>query len=214
MQRSLGWLGALLGRDTAPDADTLVTPSVTPLPPALTVGPEHVARHPDVAVARRHALARAAEHDLDLRLRWPDLVAVGGYKRTAGVDTGVAGLTLTLPLFDRNGRTVALSEAERQAAEQRAIEAERRARAEMTATIAEARLLAERAATVASDVMEPAGVARRAARTSFREGAGDVLRLLDAERVFGDAQLQATDVRIEAALAMIRARVVLGEDWP
>ena len=80
--------------------------------------------------------------------------------------------------------------------------------------MAEARLLSERAARVDQDVLVPAEVAWRAARTSFREGAGDVLRLLDAERVYGEARREALNLKLEATLAQVRARLALGEEWP
>jgi cobalt-zinc-cadmium efflux system outer membrane protein len=214
LQTSLAWLAALIASDGPIDAASLVVPAMAALEPDLAITGTSLTRSPDVTLARQQAASAGAALDLERRRRWPDLGVSGGYKRTAGVDTAVAGVTLAVPVFNRNDQAIALSLGDQLATEQLAADAERRARAEMSARIAAARLLVERAATLDRDVLAPAEIARRAARTSFQEGEGDVLRLLDAERVYGDAQRDASDVRLEAVLAVLRARIVLGEEWP
>ena len=191
------------------------TRSSIPSPRRTTQPPPATATAiPEVASAHQRAAIAAASADLARRERWPDLPVSGGYKRTAGVNTAVAGVSVSLPLFNRGARAIALGQAEQVAAEQEALEAVRRARAEALARVAEARLLAERAVRVEQDVLVPAEVAWRAALTSFREGAGDVLRLLDAERVYGEARRDAQDLKLGAALAQVRARLALGEELP
>ena len=51
-----------------------------------------------------------------------------------------------------------------------------------------------------------------AARAAFTSGAGDLLRLVDAERVYADARLAVNDLTINAVLATIEARLALAED--
>ena len=211
LQSNLAWLGALLGRAAPPAEDDLVAPDVGPLDARLATDGQLTAV-PEVAAARQRVALAAASYDLTRRERWPDLLVSGGYKRTAGVNTAVAGVAVSLPVFNQRDREVALGLAERAAAAQEAQDMERRARAEALARLTEARLLADRAARVEQDVLVPAEIAWRAARASLREGAGDVLRLLDAERVYGDARREANDLKLEAALAHARARLALGED--
>ena len=212
LQASLARLGALLGRDTPVLRSQIVAPD--PAEWAMAPSPLTLTRVPEVASARQRAATASAAFDLAKRERWPDLVVSGGYKRTSGVDTAVAGASVTIPVFDNGQRAVALGSAELAAAQQEAIGAERLARAEAAARFAEARLLSDRAAHVEHDVLRPAEIAWRAARTSFREGAGDVLRLLDAERVYGDARREASDLKLEATLAQVRARLASGEERP
>lgn len=206
-------LGALLGQDPPPAAASLVLPA--PAVPAEAPGVEAgLARRADVQAARARAAVAAAADDLEGRRRWPDLAVTAGYKRTAGVDTGVAGVSVAVPVFDRHDRARALAAGERRAAALEAAQVEAEARAELAAARVRAQAMAALVARLEGELLTPAEVARRAARTSFREGAGDVLRYLDAERVHADAARAAIDVRVGAAMAAIRARVAAGEVWP
>lgn len=210
---ALTTLGALLGEDPPPAAASLAMPVMPP--PVEPPDVEAVlARRPDVRAARARAALAAATADLEQRRRWPDLLVSAGYKRTAGTDTGVAGVAVPLPLFDRNARARALAAADAKAAELDVQQVEQLARAELAGSRARASALAALAERVQQELVAPAEVARRAARSSFREGAGDILRYLDAERVHADAAREAIDVRLEAALAAVRARVAAGEVWP
>lgn len=210
---ALTTLGALLGEDPPPAAASLAMPVMPPPAEHLDVDAA-LARRPDVRAARARAALAAATADLERRRRWPDLLVSAGYKRTAGTDTGVAGVAVPLPIFDRNARALALAAAEAKAAELDVQQVEQLARAELAGTRARASALTALAERVQQELVAPAEVARRAARSSFREGAGDILRYLDAERVHADAAREAIDVRMEAALALVRARVAAGEVWP
>jgi outer membrane protein TolC len=86
------------------------------------------------------------------------------------------------------------------------------ARAEIEQALLAARMLSEHAARVARDLVHPAIVAQRAARAAFREGTGDALALVDADRVYLDTQREALAVQLDAAAASILARLALGED--
>ena len=58
--------------------------------------------------------------------------------------------------------------------------------------------------------MRPAEEARRSALAAFREGATDVLRVVDAERTNTEARREALDLTVEAFLASGRARLAAG----
>ena len=58
----------------------------------------------------------------------------------------------------------------------------------------------------------PAEGVRSAARATFREGAADMLRLIDAERVYADVRRAALDLELDAYLAAIEARFALGQE--
>ncbi len=84
--------------------------------------------------------------------------------------------------------------------------------ADVRASLEAARLLDERARRVEDDLLRPAEVVRVAARSAFREGATDILNLVDAERVYLEARREALLVRLDALAAAIEARVILGEE--
>jgi hypothetical protein len=79
------------------------------------------------------------------------------------------------------------------------------------AALAVERLTAH-AATIERRQVEPAHIVRLAARAAFVEGAGDVLRLVDAERVHAEAWLELNDVRLDAVLAVITLRLSRSEE--
>ena len=136
----------------------------------------------DLAAARANlGLERAAGR--------PDLDAIFGYKRTAGLNTAIAGLQLNLPLFDRNQGARAAAQAETLAA-QRTLEATN-IRLDSEAVLArkeyEARL--RQARDIFAPLHQQADQISDISRSAYREEGLDLLRLLDAERFRVDAQL-------------------------
>jgi outer membrane protein TolC len=71
--------------------------------------------------------------------------------------------------------------------------------------------LAAQASRAEADLIGPAAVVRTAARAAFVEGRGDALQLVDAERVFGEALRDAVELRLDATVAVIHARLAIGE---
>jgi cobalt-zinc-cadmium efflux system outer membrane protein len=124
----------------------------------------------------------------------------------------VLGVTLPLPLFDRNQRGVAVATGETRAATQERLGVELRVAADVRASLEAARLLDARARRVDDELLRPAEVVRVAARSAFREGAADILSLVDAERVYLEARREALLVRLDALAAAIEVRVMLGEE--
>jgi len=82
----------------------------------------------------------------------------------------------------------------------------------MSSSLREAHALIGRLGGVDAMLVDPAEIVRRAARAALREGSGDVLRLVDAERVATEARREALELRLAAVLAAVRARVALGEE--
>ena len=68
---------------------------------------------------------------------------------------------------------------------------------------------------MSQELLEPATGVRNAALATFREGTADVLKLIDAERVFADVRRAALELRLEALNTTLEARFALGlEDLP
>ena len=53
---------------------------------------------------------------------------------------------------------------------------------------------------------------RNAALAAFREGTTDVLKLIDAERVYADVRRAALELRLDALAATLEARFAMGEE--
>jgi len=209
--RALADLSAWLGPDAPTSLEALVAPPA-PAPPAEGVTANALDRRPDIQAAR----ARLAAADQALRLERaraiPDLHLSGGVKRTSGYETGVVALTMPLPLFDRNRAAIATSDGLARAAALDLAFAERLATAEIAATRLAADRLAAEALTIRTRLVAPARLARDAGRAAFREGTGNLLRLVDAERTYAEVELVALDLWHDAVLAAVELRRALGED--
>jgi cobalt-zinc-cadmium efflux system outer membrane protein len=210
LQSALIRLSAMIDRPIR--AESLVTPEIPAaafsVPPQLEAS---ILNRTDMrgAIARtEHAEATLA---LQRTLGIPDLTVTAGYKRTDGFDTGIAGITMAIPLFDRNRVAVARAIGEAGAARLELEHVRQRALADVQSRWAEATQLAEQASRADADLIGPASVVRTAARAAFVEGRGDVLQLVDAERVFGEASRDAVELRLDATVAIIHARLAIGE---
>jgi cobalt-zinc-cadmium efflux system outer membrane protein len=213
LARSLKELTYVIGAPTPIDAAQLVEPPPMPPPSAATGGiAAAIERHPEIAAATARVARAGQAVALERARRIPDAMVTAGYKRTNGFATAVAGLSFTLPLFDRNSSAAARAagEAHAAAADREALTA--RLASDAASLIAAAQVLADRSARAERELLAPADAVRNAARASFREGRTDVLRLLDAERVYGDVRLAMLELRLDALAASLEARFALSQE--
>lgn len=214
LERHASVLGSLIGDPGLVDPFRLVAPGPPPLPAGT---PDEAVKRvveasPEVLAARARAAVMSGSAALERAKRVPDLGVTGGYKRTAGVDSAVVGVLVALPLFDQNKRNVALAEGGARASGFEVLAAEARASADGHVLIRHARALTDRAASVDRDLVEPADVVRTAARAAFREGAAEILTLVDAERLYLDAHREALQLRVDAIAAAFELKLALGEE--
>ncbi|HTV02858.1 MAG TPA: TolC family protein [Luteitalea sp.] len=179
-----------------------------PLPANIDTAPD---RRPEVAVASAQLRERQSAAAFERAMGGTSLAVMGGYKRTAGFHTGTAGVSIDLPLGARNLPARLRAEAEVTAATLELERLREAVRLEMTAAVEAAQVLADQARNAQSTMVAPADVAVRAARAAFREGTGDVMALVDAERVHLDTRREAHALQIDAVAATLRARLALGD---
>jgi cobalt-zinc-cadmium efflux system outer membrane protein len=213
LDRALAGLTIAMGSATPVTAGQIVEPA-TPPPPAST--PEAIAaaiaRHPEAILAAAMVERARQLTALERSRRVPDPAVSAGYKRTAGFDTAVLGVMVSLPLFDRNASALARATGQELSAVAHRDGVLRRLTTEADALARASRTIAARASLARDELLAPAEGVRRAARAAFREGAVDVLKLIDAERVYADVNRAAIDLRLDALLATIEARFALGEE--
>ncbi|HET7216501.1 MAG TPA: TolC family protein, partial [Vicinamibacterales bacterium] len=213
LERSLAALTIATGATSFVRESQLVEPAALPVPaPDAAAIAASVARHPDVleAMANVDRARRLTAYERARQL--PDALVTGGYKRTAGFDTLVLGVSLAVPIFERNGATVARSLGIEQGAMAAREAVVQRLTSDTAALIHAARTIADQASHASRDLLEPAEVVRRAALAAFHEGTADVLKLIDAERVYADVHRAAIDLRLDAVLMTLEARFALGEE--
>jgi len=142
----------------------------------------------------------------------PDVTPTFGYKRDAGRNTVVIGVSLPLQLFNRNQYGVLRSRAE---AEQRQADARRMSiavSAEIRRTMLVCDASAERLKQLQVEYAPAAAKARDSARQSYRLGAIDLLNLLDAERVYRETVRSLHAAQFEKAAADFALQAAVGEE--
>jgi cobalt-zinc-cadmium efflux system outer membrane protein len=149
-------------------------------------------RRPDVRAARERVSAASAGISSERTLLFRQIGATLGRKQVAGINTVITGLSLPIPLFDRNRGEVVRASAERDAAAYELAAEERSVTAEVSGAYEAARLLTERTTALASDTsgyLVRADDARRIALGAYREGAVPLFQVIDAARAWGEARL-------------------------
>lgn len=197
LARALG-----LPQDSVPGTEPLTVP--TPELPALEEAIRHaLATRPDLrasaAMVESARLQRNAE-------RWamiPEFSVVGGWKETAGFRTGVLGVSVPIPLFDRNGGARARAAGEFQMAEAVHLEAEARARAEVAASLAAVESLLAAMPPDGADIAARGLEVAAIAEAMYREGGASLLELLEAQRSAADARASALRWATELRLALL-----------
>ncbi len=213
LDRGLTALTFVIGAAAPVIPGQLVEPASLPV---VTVTDAAIAasaqRHPEVQVAAARVTRAQQALALERARRLPDPLVTAGYKRTAGIDTALAAVTFALPVFDRNTGAAARALGDAKAAEADRDALVLRLTSEAASLVRMAQTLTAQAGRTNQDLLPPADAVRNAARAAFREGASDILRLIDAERVYADVQRAALELRLEALIASVEARFALGEE--
>ena len=157
-----------------------------------------LAHRAELAASRATADARASALNLERSLVVRQLGASFGFKQTAGVNTTmVVGISLTVPLFDRNRGEIQRATSEHLAATMESQWLERTITSEVEAEYQAAERLAARITVLQPSFLSRAAESRRIALGAYQEGATGLLQVLDASRALSDARL--TYARIVAA---------------
>lgn len=159
------------------------------LPPANAFLARALASRPDLLAARARARAADAETALQRTLLVRNLGATFGSKRTAGVSSMIAGLSIPFPLFDQNRGEVQRATGERLAVERELVWMERQASAEVAGAYEAAQMLTNQLASLQSRFLSRATEARRIAVAAYQEGAVPLLQVIDATRTLAEARI-------------------------
>lgn len=223
-RQTLAALAILLGQ--VPEGFELQARSLAPLAvPSISPGlpAELLVRRPDLAAAEAQLAAANADVSAARAALLPSIqltgsagVASGALLAVAGGPTSALSLAASVlaPIFDGGRRRgqVALAESR----ERELVETYRKAIlasfADVESALAAASRLAQRE-TLQGQVQERAREGLRLAEVRYREGADDLLSVLDAQRTLFDAQDQLAQTRLarlEAAVSLYKA---LGGGW-
>ncbi|HEV8200694.1 MAG TPA: TolC family protein [Candidatus Polarisedimenticolia bacterium] len=160
---------------------------------------------PALLAVRRESEAARAGIDLAKkeRLPVPVLQAGGQFTQDAASDSFVAGLSFGLPVFDRGQGGIARASARSGAAELETAAITAETRADLDRALA---VLRERRGALDQldrDVMGRLPDLRRMSEDAYREGASDILDLLDASRT----RAAARQARLDAVEALVQSEI-------
>lgn len=145
---------------------------------------EALQARPDL-VAEKQRLERNRQN---LRLQQseavPNVTPSFGYKRDFGVNTAAIGLSIPLPLFNRNQGGVSRASAEIQQQQYETSRVELAVRREVQQAYQTAQTQVQKVKALEGQYVPSARTARDIAQQSYRLGALDLIELLDSERTY------------------------------
>jgi len=198
---------------TAPEFESITGDlDQTQSPPTLEYLLARVEHNPDLERWTAQAALRQAEVELALAQRIPNLTVTGGIRYFNDIDelAFVAGLSMPVPIFDRNQGGV-------HAARLRALQGGRledAAKVQIRTAIAEAFQVLDASyagvVTTRDQILPSAELSFEAADEAFRQGKIGALDLLDAERTLFDARRQLTNSLTTYHLAVIATERLIG----
>ena len=192
-----------------PDAPEAARVSLEPVPFGLhpSALQEQLARasgrQAEIVAARSRVEALRAEESYQGRLGVRQIGASFGAKNIGGEYSMIAGVSLPLPLFDRNQGERRRAEAERAAAERQLEWVERTVKARLDAARRRAAILHDQLARTSPDLLRRAEEAQQIALAAYREGAGSLLQVLDATRAIAETRQTFTRLLLSQRESMI-----------
>jgi cobalt-zinc-cadmium efflux system outer membrane protein len=159
------------------------------LSPAATFTSRARDQRSEVLGANARVSAARAETALQHALTIRQVGATFGVKRVDGTNSMIAGLSMPVPLFDRNRGEKQRATSELRAAEQERAWVERVVTAEIRGAYEASERLSAQASRLESTFLDRAEEVNRITRGAYQEGAATLLQVIDAARTLADARL-------------------------
>ncbi|MEP6916181.1 MAG: TolC family protein, partial [Acidobacteriota bacterium] len=147
------------------------------------------ASRPEILAARARVAAADADTAYQRRLLVRQLGATFGFKQMNGDSTMIAGVSVPIPLFDRNRGEIQRATNETLATAKELSWTERRVAAEVQGAYDAAQQLVAQAGTQPRSMVDRAAEAHRITVAAYQEGAASLLQVLDATRTLADSRL-------------------------
>ena len=143
-----------------------------------------LSHRPDLAASRLERERATTETRLQRALRTPNVTVGGGYRRDFGANAVVFGVTLPLPLFDRNLGGMARADAELRRAENLAAATEMEVRLDLQYAVNAVDVNRARVRYIEEEYLGTARQSREIVLASYELGAGTLMDFLDAQRAY------------------------------
>jgi cobalt-zinc-cadmium efflux system outer membrane protein len=170
------------------------------------------ASRPDVLLAEALVERARAAIGVQRAATRPDLTPYVGYKRTASYNTLIGGVSIPLPIRNRNTGAIeqAVAEVHQQEASLRATRA--RVQAEVAAALAGVRRRARMLTAVETRLMQRAQTTSQITLAAYQEGGIELLDVLDAQRSQIETGLLQSQILYDYQLSRIELEAAVGTD--
>ena len=177
-----------------------------------TNGDRQPSPHPRLQAAQAGANARAAATDRARAGAFPDVTVSAGVRRfeNTGDSAFLAGVSLPLPLFDRNQDATRAARFRTEGAQLNARAVEARLRAEQASLAAQVRAAKSRLQRLKGEALPLAEDAYASAAEAYRVGKFDLTATLDARRSLIDTRAAVVDARLALQTQTLRLRALIG----
>lgn len=169
-------------------------------------------KRPEVLLGEANVMRAEAQVAGQKALVKPDWNVLFGYKRTSGYDTILAGVSVPLPVFNRNQGNILHSSAEVDRARFLLRAAKAQIEAEVNSALVGIRRRRAMLREMEKGLVERSEQSWRISMAAYREGGTDLLRLLDAERVRNEVQLIFVRTQMDYQLSVVELENAVGEE--
>ncbi|HYI92448.1 MAG TPA: TolC family protein [Bryobacteraceae bacterium] len=192
-------------------ASVILTGDLSDTRPFVAPNPEEALEsRRDLRLARQVVQHVSADVRVERINARPDTEVLFGYKRSMGYNTMIGGVQISLPFRNRNQGAIAATLAEGKAAELDLRAVEQAARIDIAAAQSEYNQKLVLVTDTLPRMRSRADDTVQIARAVYREGASDLLRLLDAERAGLQMQLLLVRSLTEYRLALVNLQAATG----
>ena len=187
-----------------------VPPASSPALDPASLRAQALSARPDLLAAQRDVQRADTETRLQRALRTPNITAGGGYSHLGGLNTVAFGVTVPLPLFNRNPGGIARAEAERRQAANRAAATATNVLLDVQQAINAAEVARARVGYIEGEYLNPSRESRDIVLASYRLGTADLIDFLDAQRAFRDTLRTYNRALYEERLSTFQLAAAIG----
>jgi cobalt-zinc-cadmium efflux system outer membrane protein len=181
-----GVVGPRMIRVAVPSANVPAQSALPPLDVVLTRAHD---RRPEILASRARVAAFGAAEEYERTLAIRQLGATIGNKRVEGQNSMVLGVSLAVPLFNRNRGGVDRARSERSVAEQELAWTDWTIAADLQGIYGAATRLSRQLGDLQTSFLARAEDVQRLTLGAYQEGGATLLQVLDATRTLADAHL-------------------------
>lgn len=204
----------LLGADpSAIDFDVAEELAFVPVPVEIQSLQEQAEMNrPDLAAQKQRVERELRQKGLQQSLAVPDVTPAFGYKRDLGANTVAFGVSLPLPLFNRNQGGIARAGAQLEQQRQDLTRVQLAVRRGVQEAVNGVQAQIQRVQAMESTYVPNARRARDIAQASYRLGALDLIGFLDVERSYRETLRTYNQALYEYRVSLSQLEAAIGKD--